>query len=289
MRESLGRRGWILISAAFAAGYLFRSFATHSVSDRANVGNLIKHSRANLRLARPSGGCTAEQQKEQAQAFSEKKAGAPLVTFIVPSKGRDSIVRTLESLHNQTDDRWEAAIIFDGGAKQALQKVAALSYRTDPRIQSYTMPRMGEKNFAAIPRNFGMSKASSEWVAFVDDDDVLSCDYVTHLWEESLLKPSVETVIFRMSRMHTDLHVLPPKDDAMFHENQVGISFAVKRSLFEAGYWFRPSPIEDFKFLETVFTANKTMVISPHVTYYVKGVRPRDPTLEYPRHYLKKS
>jgi len=72
MRESSGRRGWILISAAVATGYLFRSFATHSVSDRANVGHLIQHSRANLRLARPSGGCTAEQQKQQAQAFSEK-------------------------------------------------------------------------------------------------------------------------------------------------------------------------------------------------------------------------
>jgi len=72
MRESLGRRVWILISAAVATGYLFRSFATHSVSDRANVGHLIQHSRANLRLARPSEGCTAEQQKQQAQAFSEK-------------------------------------------------------------------------------------------------------------------------------------------------------------------------------------------------------------------------
>ena len=72
MHESLGRRGWTLISAAFATGYLFRSFATHSVSDRTNVGNLIKHSRANLRLARPSEGCTAEQQKKQAQAFTEK-------------------------------------------------------------------------------------------------------------------------------------------------------------------------------------------------------------------------
>ena len=38
-----------------------------------------------------------------------------VVTFIVPSKGRESIHRTVESLINQTDDRWEAVIIFDGG------------------------------------------------------------------------------------------------------------------------------------------------------------------------------
>jgi len=211
----------------------------------------------------------------------------PFVTFIVPSKGRDTIARSLESLVNQTDHRWEAIVVFDGGVQQEPPKSSTLSYMSDPRIRNYSMPQMGEQNFAALPRNFGMGKASSEWLAFVDDDDVLSCDYVARLWEESRLNPLVETVIFRMSRMRGDgTQVLPPEDHTSFQENYVGISFALKRVLFEHGFWFRPSNIEDFRLLETIYKAAKVMVISPYVTYYVKDARPSDPNVEYPRHYL---
>lgn len=211
----------------------------------------------------------------------------PFVTFIVPSKGRDTIARSLESLVNQTDHRWEAIVVFDGGVQQEPPKSSTLSYMSDPRIRNYSMPQMGEQNFAALPRNFGMGKASSEWLAFVDDDDVLSSDYVARLREESRLNPSVGTVIFRMSIMYTDgLQIFPPQDHATFQKYNVGISFAVKRSLFDAGFWFRPCETEDFGLLETIYKASKTMVISPYVTYYVKDARPSDPNVEYPRHYL---
>jgi len=38
--------------------------------------------------------------------------------------------------------------------------------------------------------------------------------------------------------------------------------------------------------LKRMFDASTNMVISPYVTYYVKGVRPADPSVEYPRSYL---
>jgi hypothetical protein len=72
----------------------------------------------------------------------------------------------------------------------------------------------------------------------------------------------------------------------MFQKNHVGISFAIKRRLFEAGIWFQPSDIEDFTLLKRTFDANKKMVISPYVTYYVKNVRPTDLSVHYPRYYL---
>jgi len=209
-----------------------------------------------------------------------------VVTFIVPSKGRESIYRTIESLINQTDDRWEAVIIFDGG-EQPESLVANVSYLSDPRIHTYTMPKVGEQNFAAVLRNYGMSKGSSEWLAFVDDDDVLSFEYVARLWEESGLDPLVETIIFRMSGIYSGkLCIYPPESHAMFQLHYVGISFAVKRSVFEAGYWFQPSITEDFEMLKTIFDAQKKMVISPYVTYHVRNERPIDANVSYPRFYI---
>jgi len=120
----------------------------------------------------------------------ETTIGCPLhqstfVTFIIPSKGRDSIDRTIQSLFNQTHDLWNAVIVFDG--EQQLSS-AISGNLSDPRIRNYTIPKFGESNFAGTLRNYGMSKGKcSEWFAFVDDDDVLSPDYITRLLEESTL------------------------------------------------------------------------------------------------------
>jgi len=88
------------------------------------------------------------------------------------------------------------------------------------------------------------------------------------------------SVIFR-----DGFHILPPEEDVMFERERVGISFAIKRHLFEGGIWFQPSSAEDLILLKRMFDASTNMVISPYVTY-VKGVRPADPSVEYPRSYL---
>lgn len=204
----------------------------------------------------------------------------PLVTFIIPSQGRPTINDTIESLLAQTDQRWNAVIVFDGEQEDTL-------YPSDPRIRAYTVPKMGQANMGAILRNYGMSQASgSEWFAFVDDDDVLSSDYVTRLLEEVNLNPLVEAIIFRMSRAGFPEDVLPPKDHDKFHLGYVGISFAIRTELFKSGMGFQPSTVEDFELLERIHKRQAKMVISPHVTYYVKGAGPADVNAAYPRHYI---
>jgi hypothetical protein len=177
-------------------------------------------------------------------------------------------------------------IVFDGEPEHPTSTISP--YISDKRIRTYTIPKTGEHNFAGILRCYGMSKVKcSDWFAFVDDDDVLSPDYVARLQEESRLNPLVETVIFRMSCMYTgEIRVIPPKNDLMFQHNFVGISFAIKRQLFEAGFWFQASTAEDFTFLDKIFAAKRKMVISPYVTYYVKDVRPAQERVEYPRSYI---
>lgn len=135
-----------------------------------------------------------------------------------------------------------------------------------------------------------MSQApGSEWFAFVDDDDVLSPDYVARLVEEVRLNPLVQSIIFRMCRAfptETDRQALPLKEHDTFHVGAVGISFAIRGQLFQSGFVFQPSPLEDFELLERVKNSHTKMVISPYVTYYVKGVRPLDVNEVYPRHYI---
>lgn len=231
---------------------------------------MVEFKQHDLGVVKTIEGCLLHQQDDANSSF---------VTFIIPSKGRDSIDRTVHSLFNQTRNLWKAVIVFDGEQQQIPS--AKPGYLSDPRITAYTIPKAGEANFGATLRNYGMSKVTcSEWLAFVDDDDVLSPEYVSRLLEETQINTLVETVIFRMTLLS---NVLPPKDHVMFQLNSVGISFAIKRNLFEAGLWFKPSSGEDFNLLKRIFDLNKKMVISPYVTYYVKGSRPGDLSIEYPR------
>lgn len=204
-----------------------------------------------------------------------------IVTFVIPSIGRESIKKTISSLLAQTECQWEAVIIFDG------HNPSPDWIPSDSRLRIYTIPKTGERSQAGILRNFGMTKARSRWIAFVDDDDVLASDYISRLLEEIRLDSDLEAVVFRMSAMYLEkFYILPEKEDRALRKYQVGISFAICRHLFEAGFWFQPSRTEDFDLLKKLDDAKKKMVISPHVTYYVKDVRPRIPLPDFPRVYI---
>lgn len=219
--------------------------------------------------------------------FKEPSTSA-FVTFIIPSKGRDSIGQAVQSLFNQTSNTWKAVIIFDGKQINLTSTVSA--YLSDPRITYYTIQKLASSNHAGTLRNYGMSRVEcSEWFAFLDDDDVLAPEYVARLREEAEVSTLVQTVIFRMSVSNPHLPpILPPKNHDMFKRDRVGISFAIKRQLFESGLWFEPSQTEDFDLLKRIFESDYDMVISPYVMYYVRNVRPDNPRAEYPRVNVKK-
>jgi glycosyltransferase involved in cell wall biosynthesis len=190
----------------------------------------------------------------------------PLVTFIIPSKGRDTLNRTLASLFNQTEQSWRAIIVADG---------VDIAVAADPRVTVAKVPQTGAANHAAQLRNFGMMRAGTEWVAFVDDDDTLAPTYIQQLQGELDLTPSVETVIFRMLQPGCgdggSSCVLPPPDHTDFQVTKVGISFAIKRQLYSQGFMFIPGGFEDFHMLEKLRAHKRNMVISKHTTYFVRA------------------
>lgn len=188
-----------------------------------------------------------------------------LVTFIIPSINRPTLEHTIRSLQAQHNPNWEAIIVFDG--------IKPSKITTDPRIKLLTIPKTGQQNHAGEVRNQGMQQASSEWIAFVDDDDCLSPDYVDCLVAESKSCPSAAVIIFRMWHPEQK-RIIPPPEHTDFLEGHVGISFSVRTSLHkQQGFKFVPGPTEDFVFIDAIRRAGYKMVLSPHVTYWVRGAR----------------
>ena len=60
-----------------------------------------------------------------------------------------------------------------------------------------------------------------------------------------------------------------PYSENIFFGGELGISFAMKKVIFDKGFKFVQSNEEDFKFLENVRDSFKIMA-SPYVTYFVR-------------------
>jgi glycosyltransferase involved in cell wall biosynthesis len=184
-------------------------------------------------------------------------SGNSALTFIIPTIGRETLSLTLQSLKNQTITNWKAIVIFDG-IEQNISE-------TDPRITIIKTPiKLGQGyNSAGLVRNYGIKFVNTEWVAFVDDDDSITPNYIESFLSELWLDPDV--IIFRMT---LDDRVCPSIDSTNFFIKNVGISFAVKTELVSK-FIFIPSIEEDFEFLDKVRLKNYKIVLSPYITYTV--------------------
>ena len=182
------------------------------------------------------------------------------ITFIIPTIGRETLKNTLLSLINQTNKEWNAIVIFDG--------IEPNIESNDSRIKIIKTDKLGKDfNSAGNVRNYGIKYANTEWLAFLDDDDAVKNNYVDVLLNEILYYNS-DLIIFRM------LHwcgILPNPNTDNFYMNDVGISFAVKKSIFDSGIVFEPCDKEDFYFLKTVREKKYKIMISPYLLYFVRN------------------
>jgi hypothetical protein len=177
------------------------------------------------------------------------------ITFIIPSIGRKTLSRTINSLENQTIGNWRAIIVFDG--------VKSTISITDERISIIEIKKTGVN-----VRNTALKQVQTKWVGFVDDDDTLSEDYVECLFKNTNLFEDVNTFIFRMC--YEDGKILPSFKDDNFYIDSVGISFAVKTEFYKNNnLYFTPSKQEDFYYLEKIRKLNERIVILENIGYYV--------------------
>ena len=195
-------------------------------------------------------------------------SGDPFVTFVVPSVGRESLERALRSLDGQTDPAFRGVLVADGFVPPG-----SLSARFPWLTVAATGARLGRENHAGAVRNIGIEMASTEWVAFLDDDDALSPRYVEWLRAEIEARPDADAVVFRMrtDKAGPRHGVLPPVGASDFDVGLVGISFAARRSPVRLGaklLAFRPGPAEGFDLLDLLRGAGCAVVLSPRVAYF---------------------
>lgn len=193
-----------------------------------------------------------------------------IVTFIVPSLNRSSLPRSLGSIANQTDPRWRAIVCFDRRPRSRIQtdhifefsnsKVSVFDYEGSSDVVK------GKNRDAGPVRNYAISKADTEWVAFLDDDDVLTDDYVSRLAEEG---EGADAIVFRM--IYSNGNFLPKKfmTPHKFRLGHFGVSSAVRRSVFDKIQYTRGRG-EDYRLIRDIKEAGMCVKFSKYATYLVR-------------------
>lgn len=94
----------------------------------------------------------------------------PLISVVVPVyNGEKTIKETLESVLNQTLSDFELIVINDGSQDSTLEFVSSLK---DLRIKVFSYPNAG----LAASRNRGLKLASSDYISFIDADDIWTAE-----------------------------------------------------------------------------------------------------------------
>ncbi len=98
----------------------------------------------------------------------------PVFSIVMPTYNQSSYLsEAIESVFNQDFSRWELIVIDNSSDDETTQ---VLERYKDHRVSVF---RIQNNGVIAKSRNLGIEKASAEWVAFLDSDDV---------WESSKLR-----------------------------------------------------------------------------------------------------
>jgi len=101
----------------------------------------------------------------------------PLVSILIPAYNvEDEIERCIESALEQTYKNIEIIVINDGSTDGTLAKIHSIK-DIDGKLNVYSVSNGG----VAKSRNIAISKASGDFITFIDADDTVDDDYVEYL------------------------------------------------------------------------------------------------------------
>lgn len=126
----------------------------------------------------------------------------PFFSVIIPLYNKESFIEnTLKSVINQTFTDFEVILVNDGSTDNSEEKIKKL---IDNRIQYF----LKENGGASSARNFGIEKAQSHYITFIDADDYWYPHFLQEMFEKIKLFPE-QKVFSAAIEIETSKNVIP--------------------------------------------------------------------------------
>ena len=127
-----------------------------------------------------------------------------LVSLIIPVyNGQAYLESCVHAVLRQSYPEIECLLIDDGSTDDSLKVAKGLEARFPEHVKVFTKPNGG----AASARNFGIEKATGEFLMFADNDDIMAPDYVEKMVAE-LIRRDADMIFGAYRRVSEDGKVL---------------------------------------------------------------------------------
>lgn len=128
----------------------------------------------------------------------------PLVSVVIPLFNKElSIIRAVHSVLKQSFTNFELIIVDDGSTDGSVAKIQHLA---DPRLKLVSQTNQG----AAAARNYGVSMATADYVAFLDADDCYQPDFLQKIVDLIALNPNAALFCCRIQFIDENNQLFKP-------------------------------------------------------------------------------
>ena len=208
----------------------------------------------------------------------------PKISVIVPVYNAASYIeRCLDSIINQTiKDELEIIVINDGSNDNSEEVIKKYMSEKNVEIKYYSKENEG----VAKTRNFGIEKANSPYILFVDADDYIDKSFYEKV--KQYIEKDIDIIKFKLQRVNENGDVLEKVDgpvfenltgEKAFHElypNDVLLDspcvYVFKKELFtKNNFTFKQTYHEDFGLIPIVLLIAKNVTsINSYLYNYVQ-------------------
>ena len=217
------------------------------------------------------------------------------VSIIVPVYNTGAkLKKCLDSLVNQTVKDIEIIIINDGSTDNSEEVIKEYiknnSKENEDKTESNSVKiefYSKENEGIAKTRNYGIEKANSDYILFVDSDDYIDKKLVEKLLP--YIEQNIDLIKFKLQRVNENGEILEKTDGPVFEKTtgQEGFNklysqdvlldspcvYLMKKELFKKNnFTFKRTYHEDFGLMPLVIVSAKDMVSTPYYLYsYVQS------------------
>jgi glycosyltransferase involved in cell wall biosynthesis len=190
-----------------------------------------------------------------------------LVSIVLPTFNRAALLgETIQSVLNQTYQNWELLIIDDGSTDDTREEVAKLN---DQRIKYFSIEHSG---IIGRARNVGVSRASGDYIAFLDSDDIWEIDKLEFQMAEFEKHPNAFFILGLGDQFGKNA-TPTPKLEKFFCGNIFLPFLLERRFIFYVPTWiFRKSVLEKIDPIDESFTYASDIDFFLRMAYAVEGI-----------------
>ena len=203
----------------------------------------------------------------------------PLVSVVIPFYNGERFVESvIENFKKQSYAPIELVLVDDGSTDSTPEKLlSAQKTEKDLKIEVVLKPNKG----VSATRNAGIERASGEWICFCDDDDIISPEYISLLYNAATEK-GAKIALGYITKQEFELYAGTEPEVKTFTKTEFlreflygGIKYShcaaiFHRSFFDKGtrYPENSKYSEDVYMLWKLFATSESIPVVCHPIYY---------------------